>query len=76
MPEIYVDDSRYETFKQCEIRRPSPRGYFFDIVWIKGAMAKKTARLMDSAGNEWIIFEVFGTKKLPGAGRFDFKYAT
>lgn len=76
MPEVYVDDSNYEIFKQCEIRRSSERGYFFDIVWIKGTVAKKNAKLVDSVGNEWVIFEVFGSKKLPGAGRFDFKYAT
>ncbi len=71
MPEINVDESKFELYKQCEIRRPSPRvalnGYFYDIVWIKADLARKGARLVGAHGHVWYVHEVFGSKRMPGS---------
>lgn len=67
VPEIFVDTRNFESHKQCEIRRPSERGYFFDIVWIRASLARKSNILTDESGNNWIVHEIWGTKKLPTA---------
>lgn len=64
MPEIFVDDSNFKSYKQCEIRQATPRGYFFDILWIPVALAKKGNLIRDNRG-VWTVHEVHGTKKMP-----------
>lgn len=72
MPEVYIDDKNFELYKQCEIRRPSEKGYYFDVIWIKAALARKGSYIKDHNDNRWVIHEVYGSKKMPG-GRVDFK---
>ena len=72
MPEVNVDDSNWEVYRQCEIRRPSEKGYYFDIIWIKADIARKGAKVLDEESNEWTIHETYGAKKMPGS-RIDFK---
>lgn len=64
MPEVFVDEKNFKTFKQCEIRQATPRGYFFDILWIEAHMAKKGNLIRDHRGR-WTVHEVHGTKKMP-----------
>ena len=60
---------------QCEIRRPSARGYYFDIVWIDAPLARRGNVLADARGN-WTVHEVHGRRN-KGAGRSgDFIMAT
>ena len=66
MPEVNIDRTNWTTYKQCEVRRPSPRGYFYDVVWIDAELARKNAQLRDSRGRQWYVAEVYGTKKLQG----------
>jgi hypothetical protein len=82
MPEVFVDDTNFELYRQCEIRRPSeekillgmrfPAGYYFDIIWIKSDIAKKNNVIVDEHGNTWTIAEVYGAKKMPSQ-RIGFK---
>lgn len=72
MPEVNVDDKNFELYKQCEIRRPSEKGYYFDVIWIKADLARKGNTIRDGKGNQWSVHEVYGAKKMPG-GRVDFK---
>jgi hypothetical protein len=72
MPEINVDDRNFELYKQCEIRRPSEKGYYFDVIWIKSDLARKGNTIQDSDDNNWSVHEVYGSKKMPG-GRAEFK---
>lgn len=70
MPEVLIDEHKFELRKQCEIRRPSEKGYYFDVVWVKAKFAQKGNILQDGKGNHWTVHEVYGTKKMPG-GRWD-----
>lgn len=72
MPEVNIDDRNFELYKQCEIRRPSEKGYYFDIIWIKADLSRKGNTIQDEKRNEWVVHEVFGAKKMPG-GRGNFK---
>lgn len=89
MPEVNIDDSNFELYKQCEIRRPSPEavliiddqeihkpaGYYFDVLWIEADLAKKGNNIQDKRGNKWKVHEVYGSKMMAG-GRESFKQAT
>ena len=86
MPEINIDARNFESYKQCEIRRPSSAsvlhlgdrlvnksaGYYFDIIWIKADLARKGNNLQDGKNNIWAVHEIYGTKRMPG-GRENFK---
>lgn len=62
-----LDTSTWTPYKQCEVRRPSERGYYFDIVWIKPDLAKRGNTLVSGRGDIWTIHEVFGTRNMPGS---------
>lgn len=72
MPEVNVDDKNWEQYRQCEIRRPSEKGYYFDVLWIKADIARKGNHIVDESGREWTIHETYGVRKMPG-GRESFK---
>lgn len=55
----------YKMLRQCEIRRPSEKGYYFDIVWIPIDLARKGKQIIDSNEEEWTIAETFGAKLMP-----------
>lgn len=73
MPEVHVDERNFKLYKQCEIRRPSKMGYYFDVLWIEADLARK-GNLIEDVRGQWTVHEVWGAKKMP-APRGNFKQA-
>lgn len=69
---IDVDYSKCDIYRQCEIRRPSEKGYYFDIVWVKNTIAKKGTTVIDGSDGEWVIYETYSAKPMEGS-RWEFK---
>lgn len=63
---IELDTASWVLQKQVEIRQPTEKGYFFDIIWVRPSL-KKGDTLTDGYGS-WTIHETFGIRKMPYQG--------
>ncbi len=51
---------------QVEIRKSSPRGYFYNIVWVEPVMCAKGSTFSYGPEDTWTVVAVFGSRMFPG----------